>query len=989
MVPASKPGAVAVVAGSSAVSTEATTLDEDDKQQENQADGGDRKLAPSYSSSMAISTRRDRKERRGTDASKPGAVSVSSTKPSASTQEVVSIAKGESGAVSVSPTKTRTTSKQAAPGEQQEELYIKLPEMLLSPDDEHKYQHEEGGHPASSEGKARQASPAIKPGAITGVSRSDSRDAASAENNGPVEHSSSRGLAAVTPGRADENASKKGAPTTHEDFLETKLPSSHQAPGVVSIVPPPHDTEHQESDDHKYAGSAQFVKEKSAAMLLTAHLVSEDEDPDLIYKKAQQEAEEVVRRQILGDVVEAQVAEAVPDYSKEAREEEKVSRGRRQRFLCLALVLLVVVLGAAVGGVVGTRCNREDCDGERVVAVAATNDECPSATAVRLNGTRTSRYFGSFKDAGLDDVLDGCGGVELSGPGIWFAVNGTGLPIQASTCDNAVVDTQITVFTGTCDGLQCVGANDDACGQQSLIVWLSVKDETYYVMVTGTDLESAANPEFSLLVTETAANDVCETAEPIQLLAMGDATLSGSTVGATLDNSVPECGSAGSDRGAGTWYEIRGTGLPMRASTCENTRTGGGTVTLFSGDCGALQCINARYYEDCEVMWATDENEVYYLLVAGLGEGLFQLFISEVVANDFCYSATPIPEVNGTMIVAGTTLGASIDVSVPGCGQATASTAPGVWFSVVGNGNIYTMDNCNEFLGAADPFDSQISVFRGDHCADLACVGGNDDYCDSQSLVSWVALEGQVYLILVHGYSEGGGDFNLTFSEETMARSDQCEDAVGPLLPTWFEGTMSTTAGARPGEIQACSSTSTFTPISPGSWFTVRGTGSSLRASTCDSRTYFNTIVSVFVGDGCGRDQLECVDAENRFCVSADLQFSQGVATWETETDRLYYILVQGAHQEQTGSLKLRIEDVSLESDKCEEESALLLTPNGESVFGSTATALPQDVLDVSCDTTPGNRGIWYRVQGTIDDRTIHEFVYVNLLLQSLPQELE
>jgi hypothetical protein len=917
---ASKPGAVNIVGR---VSNEVPSVEDND----------DHKVEPSSTFTQ------DGKEHRG--AIKPGAVSISPR----TSEQVVSQPKAEPGL-------QMAGGLAMAPGVQQHKnLHNEAAELLVA-DDEDNYEDGKDGHHAraasADANDGGEANPAIKPGAVT-MRRSDSRDAAFAEMSGPDEQSSGLALA---PGRADEDASKSAAPPDNSGTKPPILAGAVRIAGIdgddqLSRCDARAHVAERQSDAQHDARSTLPVKEESTTMLLTAHLVNEDEDPDMIYKKAHQEAEEVVRRQILGCVVEAHATEVVPENTSKAREDEE-SEHRVWIFLCLALVFLMVV-GAVVGGVVGTRCNREDCDGDKFIIVAA-KDECLSAAAIDLNSTY--RYFGSLEGTSLDDV-DGCDGVEISGPGVWFVVNGRGLPIQASTCDNAVVDTQITVFTGTCGGLQCVGANDDACKQQSSLVWPGAKDETYYVLVTGNDLESA-DPGFVLLVTETAANDVCETAEPIQLLTMDNVTLSGSTVGATQDNNVPECGS-GSDRGPGAWYEvIGGTGLPIRASTCENNRTGGAMATLFSGDCGALQCVEARY-EDCEVTWAADENEVYYILVAELSEGPFQLFIAETVANDLCEIAALIPTVNGT-VIAGTTLGASIDGFVPQCGQATNSTSPGVWFSIVGNGNIYTVNNCGGYdeFGSFDPFDSQISVFRGD-CDSLVCVDGNDDFCETQSLVSWLTLEGQAYLILVHGYWGGSGDFNLTFIEETVDLSDLCEDAIGP-LPSGFEIPF-TTEIFRGREIQACDLEET---IYPGVLFKVRGTGSSLRASTCGSRTDFNTIVSVFVGDGC--DQLECVDnAENRFCLSADVpQLSQGLITWETEVDRLYFVLVQGANQ-QTGSFVLSIEDV-IKGDSCEEP--VLLEPNGESRFGRTATTLPQDV-DSLCGTTLGNAGVWYQVQGT------------------------
>jgi len=47
----------------------------------------------------------------------------------------------------------------------------------------------------------------------------------------------------------------------------------------------------------------------------------------------------------------------------------------------------------------------------------------------------------------------------------------------------------------------------------------------------------------------------------------------------------------------------------------------------------------------------------------------------------------------------------------------------------------------------------------------LICVDGNDDFCGLQSGVEWCAKAGAEYLILVHGYSTGVGNFTLTVTD--------------------------------------------------------------------------------------------------------------------------------------------------------------------------------------------------------------------------------
>lgn len=130
-------------------------------------------------------------------------------------------------------------------------------------------------------------------------------------------------------------------------------------------------------------------------------------------------------------------------------------------------------------------------------------------------------------------------------------------------------------------------------------------------------------------------------------------------------------------------------------------------------------------------------------------------------AQDDCSTATPVAVPSST---AGTTVGATVDVT-SACGTATIPTAPGVWFSVIGTGNLMTASLCN----VSTTYDSQLSVFT-DGCVTLTCVGGNDDFCATQSEVSWCSALGVEYLILVHGSGVAVGPFTVDVTD------DDCDD---------------------------------------------------------------------------------------------------------------------------------------------------------------------------------------------------------------------
>lgn len=108
------------------------------------------------------------------------------------------------------------------------------------------------------------------------------------------------------------------------------------------------------------------------------------------------------------------------------------------------------------------------------------------------------------------------------------------------------------------------------------------------------------------------------------------------------------------------------------------------------------------------------------------------------------------------------------------------ATAPGVWYTFVGDGSRVTLSTC----GTAS-YDTRISVFSGS-CGALTCVNGNDDFpgCPDYSSSLDVSTEiGVQYYILVHGWGQEVGDFELSIScapPLSDAVSSQCSTESSP-----------------------------------------------------------------------------------------------------------------------------------------------------------------------------------------------------------------
>jgi hypothetical protein len=130
---------------------------------------------------------------------------------------------------------------------------------------------------------------------------------------------------------------------------------------------------------------------------------------------------------------------------------------------------------------------------------------------------------------------------------------------------------------------------------------------------------------------------------------------------------------------------------------------------------------------------------------------------NSIVDNDSCDNAFG-PINRAEFIPGSTSSGATVDIEGPSCGSAAAPTAPGLWYSITGDGGRITLSTCSTTTDA--DFDSQISVFTGS-CDQLTCVDGNDNACGSQSLVEFQSIENQTYHVLVHGYGDSFGTFSL------------------------------------------------------------------------------------------------------------------------------------------------------------------------------------------------------------------------------------
>ncbi len=260
-----------------------------------------------------------------------------------------------------------------------------------------------------------------------------------------------------------------------------------------------------------------------------------------------------------------------------------------------------------------------------------------------------------------------------------------------------------------------------------------------------------------------APNDECANAIP----AVWNATCN-PTAG-TVDNATQSLTGCSGTANDDVWYSfvatnttgiIEVTGSASFDPVIEVFDACGGT-SLFCFD-----NVTAPGSSEAGTMTGLIVGNTYYARVYDAGLGIpattgFTICIYDIPpppVNDDCSGAIAV---GCNTPINGSTLFANAEVGVATCG--TTISAPGVWYTVVGNGGPITASLCT---GTA--YDSKINVFSGD-CNNLVCVGGNDDFCGAlglQSEFTWASTAGTVYYILVQGFLNEVGNFTLTVTTD-------------------------------------------------------------------------------------------------------------------------------------------------------------------------------------------------------------------------------
>jgi hypothetical protein len=369
-----------------------------------------------------------------------------------------------------------------------------------------------------------------------------------------------------------------------------------------------------------------------------------------------------------------------------------------------------------------------------------TYDDCAGAIAL------------SCGDSVVGETLTATDSGGNAAPDVFYKFTGSGTPqlVTISLCGGGTdYDSVLRVFDD-CDLLNELAFNDDSCGLQSEVSFTSDGTSTYYIMVEGWG-SGAGNFSLDVSCQDPLPNDDCSGAIAVSC---GD-TVTGSTVGATIDSGAPTCGPAITS--PGVWYSFNDdSGLPgdITISLCNGTDFDS-KLSIYSGSCGALVCVGGND-DACglqsEVTFASDGNTQYYILIHSFAgaTGNFTLDVTcmptpppnDMIANSIDVDEIGFPYTDPAVAMPAAT---TENGNPQGCDLTGAN---GVWYNFVSGGD----GQANAMIVTPGGASSVTFYTAPDENAtetDLVLVPQNTNQCAPGTSASIYTLAGQAYYVFV------------------------------------------------------------------------------------------------------------------------------------------------------------------------------------------------------------------------------------------------
>jgi len=216
--------------------------------------------------------------------------------------------------------------------------------------------------------------------------------------------------------------------------------------------------------------------------------------------------------------------------------------------------------------------------------------------------------------ATVDDVNGGFCGVSIDSPGIWWRVKGTGRPIKVSSCHlQTDIKVKFSVFTGSCDDLQCVSGGaepdfectipelrrDTELGEwdtmSSAHIFETEEEKDYFVLVQQTENYGRGTVWINFREPNVPQNDNCPDA--IGPVPRDLTRVENSHIDATVSKVYDYCGGEGVPAlYPGTWFQIMGTGEPVTIMACGDNNFDGYAFSVYNGAyCDGMECMEGQY----------------------------------------------------------------------------------------------------------------------------------------------------------------------------------------------------------------------------------------------------------------------------------------------------------------------------------------------------------------------------------------------------------
>lgn len=218
------------------------------------------------------------------------------------------------------------------------------------------------------------------------------------------------------------------------------------------------------------------------------------------------------------------------------------------------------------------------------------NDNCTGAIEI------TSFPYSNEQTDGITATTDGfvmaCENWEMN-DGLWYTFTGDGSNIEITVNTDEEYDISLGVFTGNCEGLECVETVDDTVsGDEIILISNSAIGTVYYINVGYYDsFDDAPEGNFTINLTSSEAepipvNDACDTAIVISFFPFTDDIDASS---ATNNEGMIEVCDLGMNDGV--WYSLEGNGSDIIVSA---TSTGwDAELAVYTGSCGDFVCYDS------------------------------------------------------------------------------------------------------------------------------------------------------------------------------------------------------------------------------------------------------------------------------------------------------------------------------------------------------------------------------------------------------------